>query len=194
MTNLLVLLYMQFDSVVLPLIHNLPPLTFCTPYLSLAFSACKERAGEGGWEGLSEEGVKGLLSGDYKTARHLETVKKRETDLPGGSVALELAICFHASRRGDAEDPPRMGAEVPGGRGVGGGGARTERGMGFSGPKLARLPTEPRCRAVLWMCVVPGRGGGTGRLLQPQGMGWPRGHSWGAGPRGGLGIALERWR
>lgn len=110
MTNLLVLLYMQFDSVVLPLIHP-PPLTFCTPYLSLAFSASKERAGEGGWEGLSEEGVKGLLSGDYKTARHLETVKKRETDLPGGSVALEPAICFHASLRGDAEDAPRMGPE-----------------------------------------------------------------------------------
>lgn len=42
-----------------------------------------------------------------------------------------------------------------GGRGVGVRGAGTEWGMGFSGPKLARLPTEPRCRAVLWMCVVP---------------------------------------
>lgn len=70
-------------------------------------------------------------------------------------MALEPAICFHASRRGDAEDPPRMGAEVQGGHGVGVGGARTERGMGFSGPKLARLLTEPRCHAVLWMCVVP---------------------------------------
>lgn len=63
-------------------------------------------------EGLSEEGVKGMLSGDYKTARHLETVKKRETDLPGGSVALEPVVYFHASLHSDAEGSPTMGTEV----------------------------------------------------------------------------------
>lgn len=68
-------------------------------------------------EGLSEEGVKGLLSGDYKTLRHLETVKKRETDPPGGSVALEPAICFVTSLHGNAEDPSRMGIQVSGGVG-----------------------------------------------------------------------------
>lgn len=66
-------------------------------------------------EGLSEEGVKGMLSGDYKTARHLETVKKRETDLPGGSVALELVVYFHASLHSDAEGSPTMGTEVTAG-------------------------------------------------------------------------------
>lgn len=69
-------------------------------------------------QGLSEEGVKGILSGDYKTARHLETVKKRETDLPGGRVALELVVYFHASLPSNAEGSPTMGMEVTGG-GVG---------------------------------------------------------------------------
>lgn len=63
-------------------------------------------------EGLSEEGVKGMLPGDYKTARHLETVKKRETDLPGGSVALEPVVYFHASLHSNAEGSPTMGTEV----------------------------------------------------------------------------------
>lgn len=63
-------------------------------------------------EGLSEEGVKGMLTGDYKTARHLETVKKRETDLPGGSVALEPVVYFHASLHSNAEVSPTMGTEV----------------------------------------------------------------------------------
>lgn len=63
-------------------------------------------------EGLSEEGVKGMLTGDYKTARHLETVKKRETDLPGGSVALEPVVYFHASLHSNAEGSPTMGMEV----------------------------------------------------------------------------------
>lgn len=66
-------------------------------------------------EGLSEEGVKGMLSGDYKTARHLETVKKRETDLPGGSVALEPVVYFHASLHSNAEGSPTMGTEVTAG-------------------------------------------------------------------------------
>lgn len=63
-------------------------------------------------KGLSEEGVKGMLTGDYKTARHLETVKKRETDLPGGSVALEPVVYFHASPHSNAEGSPTMGTEV----------------------------------------------------------------------------------
>lgn len=63
-------------------------------------------------EGPSEERVKGMLTGDYKTARHLETVKKRETDLPGGSVALEPVVYFHASLHSNAEGSPTMGTEV----------------------------------------------------------------------------------
>lgn len=78
-------------------------------------------------EGLSEEGVKGMLSGDYKTARHLETVKKRETDLPGGSVALEPVVYFHASLHSDAEGSPAMGTEVTAG------GAGSVPGRGWQG-------------------------------------------------------------
>lgn len=63
-------------------------------------------------EGLSEEGVKGMLTEDYKTARHLETVKKGETDLPGGSVALEPVVYFHASLHSNAEGSPTMGMEL----------------------------------------------------------------------------------
>lgn len=53
-----------------------------------------------------------MLTGDYKTARHLETVKKRETGLPGGSVALEPVVYFHASLHSNAEGSPTMGTEV----------------------------------------------------------------------------------
>lgn len=42
MTNLLVLLYMQFDSVV-PSLVQAPSFVFCIPYLALAFSAFKRK-------------------------------------------------------------------------------------------------------------------------------------------------------
>lgn len=90
-------------------------------------------------EGLSAEGVKGVLSGDYKTARHLETVKKRETDLLGGSVALEPVVCFHAPLHSDAEGSPAMGTEVTAvGSGVSAGGG----GQGQVGNELLQVQTD----------------------------------------------------
>lgn len=77
-----------------------------------------------------------MLSGDYKTARHLETVKKRETDLPGGSVALEPVVYFHGPLHSGAEGSPAMGMEVTA---VGSGVSAGVGGQGQMGNKLLQI-------------------------------------------------------
>lgn len=101
-----------------------------------------------------------MLNGDYKTARHLETVKERETDLPGGSVAQELMVYFHASLHSDAEGSPIMGTKVTvEGRGIG---ARAGA-VGLNGewtfPAASWQAFPTILTDLLWMQVIPINGG-----------------------------------